>query len=76
MKKKINKMDYKSLFLGIVSFIAGILYLIYLKKCLEKENTDSMNLPDKFREFRGFAASLCLVIIGVIMIYRGIISFF
>ena len=69
----INKMDYKSLLLGIVSLVAGILFLVNLKKSLDKENIDNMNLPDKFRKFRGFAASLCLIIMGVIMIYREII---
>jgi uncharacterized membrane protein len=69
-------MDYKNLLLGIVSFVAGILYLINLKNRLSKKNTDSISLPDKFREFRGFAASLCLVIMGVIMIYKGILSIF
>jgi len=69
----INKMDYKSLLLGIVSLVAGILFLVNLKKSFDKENIDNMNLPDKFREFRGFAVSLCLIIMGVIMIYREII---
>lgn len=66
-------MDYKSFLLGIVSLVAGILFLVNLKKSLDKENIDNMNLPDKFRGFRGFAASLCLVIMGLIMIYREII---
>ena len=69
-------MDYKNLLLGIASFVVGIFFLINLKKSLHKENTDNLSLPDKFRKFRGFAASLCLVIMGVVMIYKGILSFF
>jgi len=69
-------MDYKNLFLGIISLVAGILILVNLKKSLDEENLNSLSLPDKFRKIRGFLASLCLVIMGFIMIYREIIIVF
>lgn len=69
-------MDYKYLFLGIASFVVGVLYLINLKNRLNKEYVDNMNLFDKSMKFKGFAAGFGFVIIGIVMIYEEIIKIF
>ncbi|CAM3973968.1 Immunity protein 17 [Flavobacterium cucumis] len=65
-------MDYKNLLIGITSFVIGILYLVNLKKRLNKEYVNNMNSFDKSMKFKGFLAGFGFVIIGIIMIYREI----
>jgi hypothetical protein len=69
-------MKYNYLLLGIASLVVGILYLINLKKRLDKEYVNNMNLFDKSMKFKGFIAGFGFVIIGVVMIYEEVIKIF
>lgn len=65
-------MDYKHLLIGVASFVIGILYLVNLKKRLNKEYVNNMNSFDKSMKFKGFLAGFGFVIIGIVMMYREI----
>ncbi len=69
-------MNYKYLLLGIISFVIGTLYLINLKKRLNKEYVYNMNSFDYSMKFKGLVGGFGFVIIGIIMIYKELFKIF
>lgn len=69
-------MYYKYLLLGIFSFVIGSLYLINLKKRLNKEYVNNMNSFDYSMKFKGLVGGFGFVIIGAIMVYKELIKMF
>lgn len=69
-------MNYKYLILGIISFVFGTIYLMNLKKRLNQEYVDKMNLFDFSMKFKGLAGGLGLVITGVILVYQELVKIF
>ena len=69
-------MDYKYLFLGIICVFCGVIYLLNLKKRLNKEYVNNMNSFDFSMKFKGLVGGFGFVIIGAIMVYKELIKMF